>query len=712
MLKPAPIEQKTNLMSLVNIFLIPLLLVAPLAALAADSPKAGAAPSNSSPAIPRQGSTLYNPAEPYDVNLPVYPVSYTEEQKQAQRAAGIALVEGVNDAVRAQRSEYRAEPGVYRLPKGANFNISRLGAFTLHLPNCEIIMECVEKPLFPLWKVGSFTIVGPVKVDVDPLPYSQGRIVASDYERRRITVDILPGYRALEAGTKTTELFYAYSPKGIWLPNPSWSQFEWKNAELSAGGRTVTFTIGSELARDYWDRLYSPGNLAALGYWPTWLMILDDVANVTLQDLDFYGGLFCYGNATETCTMTRVRGRRCPGTNRLYGGGGWQSGTRKCRVTLDSCEFRTSYDDLLDMSSSSMAMVWQQTSAREIVVWDNIWHRYQDDEPGSLFEFYQKDFTPITSAKLVSAQRVPDDEAKPWIEPAAELIRNALKFKDMTGYRAFWRLKFDKDLTLDPGMLVEDVVDRQMELVMRNCLWSDAGVRVMIQSGKRIELTNNHFVRIAGGLDVKTDSWWWQGATVNNVTIADNVFLDCNYGALWGSGNAAISVNSGTEQPIRSFPGRYPNNNIVIRNNRIERSSAGAIIVQNSNNVQIAGNECRNLFQLKPPSAAIDVTGSGNLSITSNRVENSPAPAIKADWVDGLQCNQNTASNLGVAGKPAVMLDLSHVRESTIQDNRVERSQLEAVVRLANGTNVQTNRNTASDAPSVPALINDDKKQP
>ena len=312
--------------------LLTFLLLTPLAALAGDSSEVRAAPSNSSPTAQRQGSNLYDPAEPYDVNLPVYPVIYTEEQKQAQRAAGTALVEGVNDAVRAQRSEYRAQSGVYRLPQGANFNISRLGAFTLHLPNCEIIMECVEKPLFPLWRVGAFTLVGPVKVDVDPLPCSQGRIVASDYERKSITVDILPGYRGLEAGTKTTELFYAYSPAGIWLPNPSWSQFEWKNAELSAGGRSVTFSIGNDLTRDYWDRLYSPGNLAALGYSPTWLFILDEVANVTLQDLDFYGGLFCYGNATETCTMTRVRGRRCAGTNRLYGGGGWQSGTRKCRV--------------------------------------------------------------------------------------------------------------------------------------------------------------------------------------------------------------------------------------------------------------------------------------------------------------------------------------------------------------------------------------------
>ena len=357
-------------------------------------------------------------------------------------------------------------------------------------------------------------------------------------------------------------------------------------------------------------------------------------------------------------------------------------------------------------------MVWKQTSAREIVVWDNIWHLYQDDASGSPFEFYQKDFTPITSAKLVSAQRVPDAEAEPWISPAAEFIRTELKFSAPTNYRAFWRLKFDKDLALDPGTLVEDVADRQMELVMRNCVWSDSGVRVMIQSGKRIELTNNHFVRIAGGLEVKTDSWWWQGATVNNVLIADNVFLDCNYGSLWGSGNAAISLNSGTEQPIHSFPGRYPNNHIVIRNNRIDGSSAGAIVVQNSDQVQITGNECRNLFQLKPPGAAIAVTGSGNLSITGNQVENCPAPAIKADWINGLKCDENTASNLGTDGKPTVMIDLNNVRKTIVLDNRVESSRLEAVVRLIKGTDLLIDRNAASDAPAVPALVKDGKIQP
>ena len=215
---------------------------------------------------------------------------------------------------------------------------------------------------------------------------------------------------------------------------------------------------------------------------------------------------------------------------------------------------------------------------------------------------------------------------------------------------------------------------------MRNCTWYDGGVRAMIQSGRKIEITNNTFVRIASGLHVCTDAWWWQGETVHDVLIADNVFIDCSYGSLWGSGNAAITVSSGI-QPIAAFPGRYPNSDIVIRNNRIEGSSSGAIIVQNSDRVQIAGNDCRRLCQRKAPTAAIAVSGSGHVTITGNRVEDCPAPAIKAQWVDGLECRGNTASRLGTADKHTVAVDLDHVRHADIRENTVDRSQLDAVIR-------------------------------
>ncbi|MEI7731188.1 MAG: right-handed parallel beta-helix repeat-containing protein [Verrucomicrobiota bacterium] len=695
----------------VPIFSLTALLLAPMVVRAGDiTPVQRSIPAR------QQGSTLFNPAEPYDVNLPVYPVTYSEEQQQAQRAAGLALVKEVNEAMRSRKPEYRAKPGIYRLPKGVNFVTRDIDRFALHLPDCELILEPVpDRHLFSFGRAKSFTLTGPLKVDYDPLPESQGRIVAADFATKRVTVAVRPGYHALTPKisdkkssdkTREEERFYTYSPSGVWLPNMSWSGFSWNDAVLAADGRTVTFTAGKGVASKLWEELYQSNNLVSLGMagcgvlfciWP------DQLGELTVQDLDFYGGGFGWGNATGETTLTRVRGLRRPGTNRLQGGGGWQSGKREGRVTLDSCEFRTTYDDILDLSSGSMDMVWQQAGPRQLVIWSADSHHYEQDKAGDAFIFYDKSFIPVTDAKLLLAERIPNEQAKPWVQPAAELVRTKLHFKDHTGGRAFWRLTLDKDLTLEPGTLVEDLANRQMEVVMRNCVWYDCGVRAMIQSGRRIEITNNTFVRVASGLWVSTDAWWWQGETVHNVVIANNLFVDCSYGSLWGSGNAAITVHNGIK-PIASFPGRYPNSDIVIRDNRIEGSSSGGIMVQNSDHVQITGNECRRLFQRKTHAAAIAVSGSAHVTITGNRIQDCPASAIKADWVDGLECSANTASHLGTAGKRAVMVDLDHVRQGQVQGNTADQSQLDAVVRLMNCSDLKSDRNAASDSPATPAV--------
>ena len=305
--------------------------------------------------------------------------------------------------MRSKKAEYRAKPGIYRLPKGVDFQTRDIDRFALHLPDCELILEPVpDRHLFSFGRAKSFTLTGPLKVDYDPLPESQGRIVAADFAARRVTVEILPGYHALtpkvsDKKGEGDERFYTYSPSGIWLPNASWSGFAWKDATLTADGRSVTFSVGKGYARDLWELLYKPGNLVSLGMagcgvlfciWP------DQLGELTVEDLDFYGGGFGWGNATGDSRLTRVRGIRRPGTNRLQGGGGWQSSKREGRVTMDSCEFRTTYDDIIDLSSGSMDMVWRQEGPRRFIIWSNVWHHYEQDPAGSLFAFYGKDFTP------------------------------------------------------------------------------------------------------------------------------------------------------------------------------------------------------------------------------------------------------------------------------------------------------------------------------
>ena len=51
-------------------------------------------------------------------------------------------------------------------------------------------------------------------------------------------------------------------------------------------------------------------------------------------------------------------------------------------------------------------------------------------------------------------------------------------------------------------------------------------------------------------------------------------------------------------------------------------------------------------------------------------------------------------------------------RQGSMQDNRVERSHLDAVVRHKDSTEVQAQRNRATDAPTVPEVTDEVKKQP
>ena len=297
-----------------NPMILAALLLAPMVVLAGEP-----APMNLPGPAKMQGSTLYNPAEPYVVKLPVYPVTYSEEQKKAQRDAGLALVREVNEAMRGKRQDFTAKPGIYRLPKGANFKTSNIDRFALHLPNCELILEPVpDRHLFSFGKANSFTLTGPVKVDFDPLPESQGRIVASDFATKRVTVEILPGYHALAPKisdkknrdkTREEERFYTYSSSGFWLPNPSWSGFSWNDASLSADGCTVTFTAGKAVEPKLWKELYKPDNLVSLGgagcgvlycIWP------DNLGELTVQDLDFYGGGFGWGNAASDSSSSPI----------------------------------------------------------------------------------------------------------------------------------------------------------------------------------------------------------------------------------------------------------------------------------------------------------------------------------------------------------------------------------------------------------------------
>lgn len=66
--------------------------------------------------VPPIAGAFWTPLQPppYDPTLPLYPMAYSDEEKQAQREAFDKERQGLMDAIAAGKSGYTFPPGVYR----------------------------------------------------------------------------------------------------------------------------------------------------------------------------------------------------------------------------------------------------------------------------------------------------------------------------------------------------------------------------------------------------------------------------------------------------------------------------------------------------------------------------------------------------------------------------------------------------------------------
>jgi len=77
--------------------------------------------------VPPIAGAFWTPKKPppYDPSLPAYPVTYSEEEKAAQREAYDKHAQGVKDAIAGGKSEYTFPPGVYRSREKITLEVRR-----------------------------------------------------------------------------------------------------------------------------------------------------------------------------------------------------------------------------------------------------------------------------------------------------------------------------------------------------------------------------------------------------------------------------------------------------------------------------------------------------------------------------------------------------------------------------------------------------------
>lgn len=562
-------------------------------------------------AQPARAATPFAPAQPaYDINAPLYLVTYSEAQKDAQRRAGELLTARINAAVAAHQMSFTIPPGVYRIPKALRF--VGLKNFTLHMAGAEFLTG--SDALLDLENCVNVAFIGPAKVDAAVYGRTQGVIQAYDVKTGLATLRLMPGYEVSSAAKGVVD---AFSPDGVYLENPSWASYQ-NLTVLDAATRTAQVKLDNSVAS---QQIYKVGNLLSLVLHGTDNVIVSRNTNgFTLKDIDIYRSSgIGWGGGTGDWKFINVKGIRGPGTSRLAGSGGMQMSSNGGSVLIDACEFSTTADDIMDYGGSGTFMVVQQAAPRQVLTWRGSYG------VGDTLNFYDHtDFHLLRSAKVVAVEELTD----PALQAEAKaVVKNINKGRQTSDDQPLRRATLDRDVAVAPGNFVDNATsNRADQFTVRNTYFHDAGVRVMLQGFRHGLIENNTFERISGGLSLAVDFWWWGGPVNQDVTVRGNVFKHTTFRNGWGTGRAAVEVAAG-EGPPDPTKG-VAIHKVNISGNTFEDSSQAAIIVANADGVVIKNNVIRRAFTLGKPVGVIQLRSIDGAQIEGNIIADSPGEGI------------------------------------------------------------------------------------
>ncbi len=642
----------------------------------------------------------------YDVNAPVYPVTYTDAQKGEQITAGQAMLKRFNDAVAAGKHEFTFPPGVYHIPASGNdglFYVNRDGTlnlhgvqdFTLRMAGVEFVMEN-GGGFVSLNESRNIALIGPAKIDAAIPPCTQGRILTYDPATGSATVQILPGYEVASATKGTVD---AFSPAGLYLENPSWAGFN-KLTVDDAARRMVSVKL------DKSSNIYQPGNLVAFRIHGSPLLISSLSCNgFTIKDLDVYteAGIG-WGSSTGTWKFIHIRGIRRPGTSRLMAAGGCQMGSRGGNVTFDGCEFGNTADDLVDYGGGGLFTCLRQETPRTVVTWGG------GLSPGDTLNFYTSaGFQPNASAKVLAAADIVDPAMQ---ADAHHLVKDILKARD-TDDKPLRRLTLDRNVLVSPGDYAEnDSANRPESFTIRNCYFHDSGVRVMIQGFRHGLFENNTFERISGGLALTCDAWWFEGPTVQDITVRNNIFKETTFRNGWGTGKAALSIGAGWAEGKTDPALPCATHGATVTGNTFLNSSVGAIQISDTDHVLVAKNIIRRPYTAGTPTGAIHLLGVADARVLDNRVWGCPGPSVLAEGSRRLVLTGNifTDSYKNPANPseaaPSAVVGILHCANTQVTGNEIVGTDAASAIWIAGsaGTTLSGNKASRMTAPGA-ALI-------
>lgn len=271
---------------------------------------------------------------------------------------------------------------------------------------------------------------------------------------------------------------------------------------------------------------------------------ISDSRDIQFENVDIFhcGGMGIIAQNSRNISANKVRVTPSPGSGRIISITADATHFSNCSGTikLENCLFENQKDDATNIHGvySKITKIIAPNAIEVQLV-----HKQQFG-----FDYLKSgmDIEFSDAASIVSYQR--------------NLVKTIQKIN-----KEYTRIEFNENLS--PAIKLGDVIASASdypEVIIRNCTIRGNRARgILLNSRGKTMVSNNYFHVPGAAILFEGDaSFWFEQSGVNDVSIFNNVFDNCNYG-VWG--NACLQVGSGIAKNVRSIS-RY-HKNIKIENN-------------------------------------------------------------------------------------------------------------------------------------------------
>lgn len=423
-------------------------------------------------------------------------------------------------------------------------------------------------------------------VDYDPLPFTQGKIVALGPEKSWVEFELFGGYPE-DGLEERIEIFDPVTRELRRASHYGWGDFE------PSGSRRYRISKGpkyhyraTEDTEQVGDLLVTNNRTPERG--GPHAVLLTDCSGITLQDVTLYASP-CFGFLETDCTgSTYLRcriDRRAPADDpvprasprlRSLNADAFHSKNAAKGPAIIECFAHWQGDDCVNINGRYYYVAGSQGRTVRILAIDK-----PVIAPGDTVEFLPYAGGPLPKAKAVSL--APSAEA---LSAAEQAFLQNVQFVESIRRRfsrgsKVYSLELDREINPPPGSAVCASSRIGKGFVVKNCDFGDNRSRGILIKASQGEVAGNriHRSRMAAVL-ISPEFEWMEAGCSSDVAVKDNTFE--------GIGQTPIRIlaDGGNGKPLLAGAHR----NISVLNNRFEDCSWPLVEANSVTGLTVSGN--------------------------------------------------------------------------------------------------------------------------